>query len=120
MPDSLLPVLLIAVFAVMLFVQSRNRKKQAATMAAALEPGCEVVLTAGIFATVEAIADDRLIVTTAGSTKLEIARGAVVRVTKSAKDNKGVAPKPAAKKPVASSTAAKRIAKSAPAKVAKK
>ena len=120
MPDNLLPILLIAVFAVMLFVQSRNRKKQAATMAAALEPGCEVVLTAGIFATVEAIADDRLIVTTAGSTKLEIARGAVVRVTKAASENKIPAAKTAPKKAVASSAAAKRVAKSAPAKVAKK
>ena len=120
MPQNLLPVLLIAVFAVMLFIQSRNRKKQAAQMAESLAPGCEVVLSAGIFATVDAIADDRLIVTTAGSTKLEIARGAVVRVTKSAADNQSSS-KPAATK-VASKTssAAARVSKASSTKDSKK
>jgi preprotein translocase subunit YajC len=118
MPENLLPVLLIAVFAVMLFVQSRNRKKQAAQMAESLAPGCEVVLSAGIFATVDAIADDRLMVTTAGSTKLEIARGAVVRVTKSAADNAPSKPV-AAKAATKTSSAATRVSKAASTKDSK-
>ena len=120
MPQNLLPVLLIAVFAVMLFVQSRNRRKQAAAMAASLEPGCEVVLTSGIYATVDAIADDRLMVTTAGSTKLEIARGAVVRVTKTAADNTPAKASTAASKVAVSKAAAKTPAKKAPVKESKK
>jgi len=120
MPQNLLPVLLIAVFAVMLFVQSRNRRKQAAAMSESLEPGCEVVLTSGIYATVEAIADDRLIITTAGTTKLEIARGAVVRVTKTAADNKPVSVSSATRKvAVKKATPAKPVAKKAPAKESK-
>jgi len=110
MPQNFMLFVLLGVFAVMLFVQSRNRRKQAATMAASLEPGCEVVLTSGIYATVEAIADDRLIVSTAGSTKLEIARGAVVRITKSAADNKPKAT-PSTSKTAAAKTTAKSPAK---------
>ena len=109
MPQNVMLFILLGVFAVMLFVQSRNRRKQAAAMASSLEPGCEVVLTSGIYATVEAIADDRLIVTTAGSTKLEIARGAIVRITKSASDNKPKTSSATAK--VAASRAAKPVAK---------
>ena len=113
-----LPFVLLAVFAVLLWNQSRNRKKQAEQLAAALEPGCEVMLSSGIFAVVEAIADDRLIVTTAGSTKLEVVRGAVLRVTKPAAEVK-----PAAKKTTTSRATAKRstaVAKKPAAKAVKK
>jgi preprotein translocase subunit YajC len=108
MPQNLVLPLLLGVFAVMLFVQSRNRRKQAAAMASALEPGCEVVLTSGIYATVDAIADDRLIVTTAGTTTIEIARGAIVRITRPASENK--TPTSAAASKVASSKAATSVA----------
>lgn len=115
-----LPLVLLAVFAVLIWNQSRNRKKQAQQLAAALEPGCEVMLSSGIFAVVDAIADDRLIVTTAGSSKLEVVRGAVMRVTKSAAEAKSVTKKPAA---TTSRAAAKRtttVAKKPAAKAAKK
>jgi preprotein translocase YajC subunit len=110
-----LPFVLLAVFAVLLWNQSRNRKKQAQQLAAALEPGCEVMLSSGIFAVVEAIADDRVIVTTAGSTKLEVVRGAIVRVTKPASVAKpaATASRAAAKRsaPVAKKPAAKAVKK---------
>jgi preprotein translocase YajC subunit len=111
-----LPFVLLAVFAVLLWNQSRNRKKQAQQLAAALEPGCEVMLSSGIFAVVEAIADDRVIVTTAGSTKLEVVRGAIVRVTKSAAESKPAVKTPAA---TASRAAAKRSAPAAKKPAAK-
>lgn len=115
-----LPLVLLAVFAVLIWNQSRNRKKQAQQLAAALEPGCEVMLSSGIYAVVDAIADDRLIVTTAGSSKLEVVRGAVVRVTKSAAEAKPVAKKTTA---TTSRAAAKRstpVAKRPAAKAVKK
>lgn len=132
MPQNLVLPLLLGVFAVMLFVQSRNRRKQAAAMASALEPGCEVVLTSGIYATVDAIADDRLIVTTAGTTKIEIARGAIVRITRPASENKAntsaaaskvaaakAAPKASSARAAAKKPAAKTAVKKSPAKEAK-
>jgi hypothetical protein len=74
------------------------------------------MLSSGIFAVVEAIADDRVIVTTAGSTKLEVVRGAIVRVTKSAAESKPAVKTPAA---TASRAAAKRSAPAAKKPAAK-
>jgi len=115
-----LPFVLLAVFAVLLWSQSRNRKKQAQQLAAALEPGCEVMLSSGIFAVVEAIADDRVIVTTAGSTKLEVVRGAIVRVTKSAAQAKPAVKKPAATASRAATKLSTPAAKKPAAKAVKK
>jgi preprotein translocase YajC subunit len=112
-----LPLALLAVFVVLIWNQSRNRKKQAQQLAASLEPGCEVMLSSGIIASVEAIAEDRVIVLTAGSTKLEVVRGAVVRVTKSASEAKSDAKKAAAKPRTAAST--KKVAPKTSAKEVK-
>lgn len=115
--NSILLFVMVAFMAVLMWNSSRTRKKQAAELAAKLEVGAEVMLGSGVFGTIEAIADDRVVIKSAGST-LEVARAAVARVSKSAADNAAEA-KPAAKKPAARATAAKKTAtKSAATKTA--
>ena len=80
--DQYLLLGMLAVFVGLLFVQSRNRKKQAAALQENLKPGSEVMLTSGIIGTVEAVAGDRIVIVTAGTTKIEVASGAVLRVIK--------------------------------------
>ena len=106
--DSYLVLGLLAVFVGLLFVQSRNRKKQAAQLQEGLKPGSEVMLTSGIIGVVDAVAGDRVVLTTAGSTKLEVASGAVMRILSAPKASTvSKAAKPPAKSP-AKSTAAKK------------
>lgn len=80
--DQYLLLGLLAVFVGLLFVQNRNRKKQAAALQENMKPGSEVMLTSGIIGTVEAVAGDRIVIVTAGATKIEVASGAVLRVLK--------------------------------------
>ncbi len=93
--DNYLLVGMLAVFVGLLFVQSRNRKKQATQMQEGLKPGAEVMLTSGIIGSVVAVAGDRVVITTAGTTKIEVATGAVLRVLKAAdpSDSPETAPK---------------------------
>jgi preprotein translocase YajC subunit len=105
-PQTLFLIVMVGFMGLLLWNSSRSRKKQAAQ----LEIGAEVMLGSGIFGTIEAIADDRVILLS-GTSTLEVARAAISRVSKSAQDNK-----PAAKtaaKPVARKTAASSAAKKA-------
>ena len=120
--DNYLLIGMLAVFVGLLFVQSRNRKKQANQMQEGLKPGAEVMLTSGIIGTVVAVAGDRVIITTAGTTKIEVASGAVLRVLKSVEVSskstaaavKKAQPKPQAKKTSAAKTAANKSKNSKP------
>lgn len=74
---SLLPLLLLAVFFYVLVLRpSQRRQRAAAQVTASLEPGMQIVTTAGMFATVRAVQDNHV--------DLEIAPGVVVRFAKGA------------------------------------
>ena len=70
---SLAPILLLGVaFYFLLIRPQRNRQKKHAEMVSAVAPGSEVMTTAGIFGTVNAVSDEEL--------SLEIAPGTVIRI----------------------------------------
>ncbi|MFM5903940.1 MAG: preprotein translocase subunit YajC [Microbacteriaceae bacterium] len=105
--DSIFLIVMIAFMAVLMWNSSRTRKKQAAELASRLEVGAEVMLGSGIYGTVEAVADDRIVIKSSTAT-LEVARAAVARVTKSAADNAATpkASAPAKKAPAKKAAAA--------------
>ena len=73
---SLLPLALLAVLFFMMMRSSKRRQRQAAQTADSLQPGAEVITTAGMLATVHAVDDKHV--------QLEIAPGVVVRYVKGA------------------------------------
>ena len=113
----------IAFLVVMMFLNSRKRKKAQAEMNTALKPGAWIMTTSGIFGEVVAIEDDKIVLESTPGVKLLIIKGAVAKVvdapavsalakpaaakkaatTSAATAKKSAAPKkPAAKKPAAS------------------
>jgi preprotein translocase subunit YajC len=120
-PQTLFLIVMVGFMGLLLWNSSRSRKKQAAQLAAQLEIGAEVMLGSGIFGTIEAIADDRVILLS-GTSTLEVARAAISRVSKSAQDNKPAAKtaaKPVARKSTAAKPVARKTAASSEAKKAK-
>jgi preprotein translocase subunit YajC len=80
---SLLPIVAIALlFWLLLIRPASKRQKDLARMQSALRPGDEVMLGAGIFATVVGIDDERarVHVEVSPGTRLEVARGAIAQV----------------------------------------
>lgn len=104
-----IPLLIAGAMIVFMIMSSRKRKAQAAEMASKVAVGATVMLTSGIYGEVTSLSDDRVVIKSAGSTNLEVARGAVARVVENAPE----------KKPVAAKTAAKPTAKAAPKAAAK-
>lgn len=107
----------IAFLVVMMFLNSRKRKKQQSDMAAALKPGAWIMTTAGVFGEVKAIEEDKVLIESTPGTSFIVIRGAVARIVdapvalaaktanKTAASKAAVKPaakKPAAKKPAAS------------------
>lgn len=109
--NTLFLIVMVGFMALLMWNSSRNRKKQAAALAEKLAIGAEVMLGSGIFGTIEAIADDRIVVKS-GTSTLEVARGAIARVTKTADENAAVA-KPAVAKKAPTKAVAKPVAKTA-------
>ncbi len=107
--DKYLPFLLIIVFALFMFMQSRKAKRNAQDLENSVQLGAEVMLGGGIIAVVDAIAGDRVLVTTAGKTQIEVTKRAIVRVLAAPSEVKVQAPA-AAKNPAAAKVAAKKPA----------
>ena len=107
---GLFPLLIAGAMIVFMVMSSRKRKAQAAEMASKVAVGAKVMLTSGIYGEVTSLSDDRVVIKSAGSTSLEVARGAVLRVVENAEEKKPVAAKPAAKKAPAKKPAAKKPA----------
>ena len=109
-----IPLLIAGAMIVFMIMSSRKRKAQAAEMASKVAVGAKVMLTSGIYGEVVSIQDDRVVLQSAGSTKLEVARGAVMRVVENAPESKPAAkkaaPKTAAKSAVSKKPAAKKPA----------
>ncbi len=127
--NTLFLIVMVGFMAVLMWNSSRNRKKQAAALAEKLAIGAEVMLGSGIYGTIEAIADDRIVVKSGTSTlevargaiaRVEVARGAIARVTKSAEENAPAVKVVAAKKAAPAKAAAKPAAKKPAVTAAKK
>ena len=106
----------IAFLVVMMFLNSRKRKKQQNEMAAALKPGAWIMTTAGVFGEVKQIEEDKVLIESTPGTSFIVIRGAVARVVDAPVGfapmaaAKTATPKPAAKKPAAKKPAAKKPA----------
>lgn len=101
--EQYLPLLIAGAMIVFMITSSRKRKAQAAAMASKVAVGATVMLSSGIYGEITSVTDDRIVIKSAGTTTLEVAKGAVVRVVDNAPEKKAAAKtaKPAAKKPVA-------------------
>ena len=120
-PQTLFLIVMVGFMGLLLWNSSRSRKRQAALLAAKLEIGAEVMLGSGIYGTIEAITDDRVVLRS-GTSTLEVARAAISRVTKAAQDNKPAVKtvaKPAARKTTAAKPAARKTTALTAAKKAK-
>jgi preprotein translocase subunit YajC len=98
--EQYLPLLIAGAMIVFMVMSSNKRKKQAAEMQTKVVVGAQVMLSSGIYGEIKSIADDRVVIKSAGTTTLEVARGAVLRVVENAPvaDEKPAAKKPTAKK----------------------
>ena len=79
-PDQLVMFAAIGFLVIMMFMNSRKRKKQQEELATALKPGAWVMLTSGIVGELVSIDDDRAVVETTPGTKLTVVKGAVARI----------------------------------------
>ncbi len=75
-----LPVLLFVVVYVLVIMPQGRRRRQAAALQRAVEPGSKVMLTSGLYATVVEIDDDTIVVEAARGVHLRYAKAAVLRV----------------------------------------
>ncbi|WP_203335535.1 preprotein translocase subunit YajC [Nocardioides limicola] len=80
--ELLLPIALIAMFWFLLIAPQRRRSRKMAEVQAGLQPGIRVMLSAGIFGTVDRIDEDSATVhvQVADGVILEVVRGAVVEI----------------------------------------
>jgi preprotein translocase subunit YajC len=84
---SFLPLILLGVAAWFLIVRpQQKRAKDQAEMLTRLEPGAEIVTIGGIFGTVVELTDERVRISVADGSELEIARQAVRSVVASAEE----------------------------------
>jgi len=97
--DTLFPLILIGGMVVFMVLSGRKRKAQAAEMSTKVVSGAKVMLSSGIYGEITSVSEDRITVVTAGTTKLEVAKGAVIRVVENAPVKKAAAKSTAAKKP---------------------
>jgi len=78
---SLLPIILIiGVFWLLIMRPARNRQREVMAVQRSLEPGVEVITTAGLYATVHAIEGDQVVLEVAPGVLSRFTRQAVVRV----------------------------------------
>ena len=75
-----LPLLLFVLVYVVVILPQGRRRKQAAALQRAVEPGSKVILTSGLYATVIEIDDDAIVVEAAPGVQLRYAKAAVLRV----------------------------------------
>jgi preprotein translocase subunit YajC len=77
--QDILLLLFVAAFALLMWNNGRKRKKAAQELQSNLQPGTEVMLSSGIFATIISTAEDRVTVSS-GTSTLVVAKGAIMRV----------------------------------------
>ncbi|WP_432479181.1 preprotein translocase subunit YajC [Nocardioides sp. GXQ0305] len=75
---SLLPIIgIVLLFWLLLIRPQAKRQKALAALQGGLEPGNEVMLSAGLFGVIERIEEDRIHLRIAEGVTIEVARGAV-------------------------------------------
>ena len=75
---SLLPIIGIALLFWLLIIRPQSKRQKAVrTMQAGLEPGTEVMLTSGVYGTLERVEEDTVWIRVAEGVTLKAARGAV-------------------------------------------
>jgi preprotein translocase subunit YajC len=78
---SLLPIVGIALLFWLLIIRPQSKRQRAVReMQSELQPGQEVMLTAGVFGTIEQITDDHLLLRVADGVVIRVAKGAVGNV----------------------------------------
>jgi preprotein translocase subunit YajC len=78
---AVLPLVLLAVLGYFLLIRpTRRRAQEVAVLQRELAPGCEVMLTSGIFGRVEQIEDDRVLVEVSPGVVLSVHRGAIGKI----------------------------------------
>ena len=75
---SLLPLVGIALLFWLLIIRpAQRRQKELGRMQSSLDVGDEVMLTSGVFGTLQSLADDHVLVEVADGVTLKVARGAI-------------------------------------------
>ena len=78
---GLLPIIGIALLFWLLIIRPQSRRQKAVVaMQSALEPGSEVMLSSGIFGTLEQVEDDHVRLRVADGVTLKVIKGAVANV----------------------------------------
>ena len=80
MKNLALPVLFFVVIYVLVILPQGRRRRQAAALARAIEPGSRVMLTSGLYGIVVEIEPDTIIIEAAEGVHLRFAKAAVLRV----------------------------------------
>jgi preprotein translocase subunit YajC len=75
-----LPVLIFVVFYVLIILPQGRKRRQAAALQRAVEPGSRVLLTSGLYGIVVEIEADTIIIEAAEGVHLRFAKAAVLRV----------------------------------------
>lgn len=73
-------LLILLIFWLMVMRPAARRAKEARELQASLKIGDRVMLTSGIFATVVELLEDRILVSIAAGTEIEVVRGAIASV----------------------------------------
>ena len=78
---SLLPIIGIALLFWLLIIRPQSRRQKAVlAMQSQLEPGSEVMLSSGVFGTLEQVSDDHVMLRVADGVTLKVVKGAVANV----------------------------------------
>jgi preprotein translocase subunit YajC len=78
---SLLPIVGIALLFWLLIIRPQSKRQRAVReMRSDLQPGQEVMLTAGVFGTIEQIHDDHVVLRIADGVTIKVAKGAIGNV----------------------------------------
>lgn len=78
---GLLPIIGIALLFWLLIIRPQSKRQKAVrAMQSQLEPGAEVMLTSGVFGTLEQVADDHVMLRVADGVTLKVVKGAVANV----------------------------------------
>jgi preprotein translocase subunit YajC len=86
---SLLPIVGIALLFWLLIIRPQSKRQRAVReMQSELRPGQEVVLTSGVYGTIEQVTDDHLRLRVADGVTLKVAKGAVGNVVEPTADDR--------------------------------
>ena len=84
---SLLPIIGIALLFWLLIIRPQSRRQKAVVaMQSELQPGTEVMLSSGVFGTLEQVEDDHVLLRVADGVVLKVVKGAVANVVPAAEE----------------------------------